>query len=79
MVGELHLVVALWDGAEVGGKADRDIVRVHLSHLVHNMITCIHNITLSFLSTAALQQQLPSPSSFLHHHQYDDHLYCNIN
>ena len=44
MVGELHLVVALWDRAEVGGKADRDIVRVHLGHLDHNMITCIHNM-----------------------------------
>ena len=77
MVGELHLVVALRDRAEVRGKADRDIVRVHLGHLdhnmitcIHNMITCIHNITLSSLSTAALQQQLPSPSSFLQHHDH---------
>ena len=41
MVGELHLVVALRDRAEVGGKADRDIVRVHLGHLDHNMVTWI--------------------------------------
>ena len=77
MVGELHLVVALWDGAEVGGKADRDIVRVHLGHLDHNMITCIHIIT--SLSTAALQRKVPSPSSFLHHnhHHHHDHLYCH--
>ena len=48
-------------------------------HLDHSMITCIHNIILSFLSTAALQQQLPSPSSFLHHnhHHHHDHLYCH--
>ena len=79
MVGELHLVVALRNRAEVGGKADRDIVRVHLGHLDHNMITCIHNITLSSLSIAVLHRKLPSPSSFLHHnhHHHHDHLYCH--
>ena len=32
LVGELHLVVSLGNGAEVGGEADGDVVRVHLGH-----------------------------------------------
>ena len=30
LVGELHLVVSLRNGTEVGGEADGDVVRVHL-------------------------------------------------
>ena len=32
LVGELHLVVSLRNGAEVGGKADGNVVGVHLGH-----------------------------------------------
>ena len=32
LVGELHLVVSLRNGAEIGSEADGDVVRVHLSH-----------------------------------------------
>ena len=32
LVGELHLVVSLRNGAEIGSEADGDVVRVHLGH-----------------------------------------------
>ena len=32
LVGELHLVVSLGNGAEIGSEADGDVVRVHLGH-----------------------------------------------
>ena len=32
LVGELHLVVSLRNGAEIGSEADGNVVRVHLSH-----------------------------------------------
>ena len=32
LVGELHLVISLRNGAEVGREADGDVVRVHLGH-----------------------------------------------
>ena len=52
MVGELHLVVALRDRAEVRGKADRDIVRVHLGHLDHNMITWIQHYIVIIINSS---------------------------
>ena len=32
LVGELHLVVSLRNGAEIGSEADGNVVRVHLGH-----------------------------------------------